>query len=86
MTGEKTFHRLLKPLEIYLLRIKQELRLKTKYEEIAQKPLLAQISNNAIMSVAHSLFVSGWQPMIGWTAGFLVLLYYAPQLIITTVA
>jgi hypothetical protein len=49
------------------------------------KPVLAQISNNAIMGAAQSIFVSGWQPLVGWTAGFLVLLYYAPQIIIITI-
>jgi hypothetical protein len=49
------------------------------------KPTLAQISNNAIMAAAQSIFVSGWQPLIGWSAGFLILLYYAPQLVIMMV-
>ena len=64
---------------------KARLEAEAKYEEVAQKPLLAQISANAMMSVAKSLFVSGWQPLIGWTAGFLILIYYAPQIIIMTV-
>jgi hypothetical protein len=55
-----------------------------KYEEIAQKTVLAQISNNAILAASSSLFNSGWQPLIGWTCGFLVFLYYAPQIIIMT--
>jgi hypothetical protein len=49
------------------------------------KSTLAQISNNAIMAAAQSIFVSGWQPLIGWSAGFLILLYYAPQLVIMMV-
>jgi hypothetical protein len=54
------------------------------FQDVVNRPILAQISNNAIMAAAQSIFVSGWQPLIGWTAGFLVLLYYAPQIIITT--
>lgn len=64
---------------------KARLEAEAKYQEIVQKPILAQISANAMMAVAKSLFVSGWQPLIGWTAGFLILLYYAPQIIIMTV-
>ena len=64
---------------------KARIEAEAKYEEIVQKPILAQISANAMMAVAKSLFVSGWQPLIGWTAGFLILIYYAPQIIIMTV-
>lgn len=64
---------------------KARIEAETHYEEIVQKPVLAQIGTNAIMAAAQSLFVSGWQPLIGWTSGFLVLLYYAPQIIIITI-
>lgn len=63
---------------------KARIEAETKYEEVVQKPVLAQISTNAIMAAAQSIFVSGWQPLIGWTAGFLILIYYAPQIIIAT--
>ncbi len=63
---------------------KARIEAETKYEEIAQKPVLAQLSNNAIMAAAANIFNSGWQPLIGWTSGFLVLIYYAPQIMITT--
>jgi hypothetical protein len=56
-----------------------------EYQDVIQKPVLAQISTNAIMAAAQSIYVSGWQPLIGWTAGFLILIYYAPQIIIMTV-
>jgi len=46
--------------------------------------VLEQIKTNSIMAAAQSIFVSGWQPLIGWTAGFLILLYYAPQIAIIT--
>ncbi len=64
---------------------KARIAAETQFQETVQKPVLAQISTNAIMAAAQSIFVSGWQPLIGWTAGFLVLLYYAPQIIIITV-
>lgn len=64
---------------------KARLEAEAKLEGVLQKPRLAQINHNVVMSVAKSLFISGWQPLIGWTAGFLILLYYAPQIIIITV-
>jgi len=63
---------------------KARIEAETKYEEILQKPVLAQIQTNSIMAAAQSVFVAGWQPLIGWTSGLLVLLYYAPQIIIIT--
>lgn len=45
---------------------------------------ITPISKNAIVSTAKSFFLSGWQSLIGWTAGFLVFLYYAPQIIVIT--
>lgn len=64
---------------------KARIEAETNFQEVVQKPVLAQISTNAIMAAAQSIFVAGWQPLIGWTAGFLILLYYAPQIIIITV-
>lgn len=64
---------------------KARIEAETKFEEVVQKPVIAQIGVNAIMAAAQSIYVSGWQPLIGWTAGFLVLIYYAPQIIIITV-
>lgn len=64
---------------------KDRIAAETQYQETIQKPVLAQISTNAIMAAAQSIFVAGWQPLIGWTAGFLILIYYAPQIIIITV-
>lgn len=49
------------------------------------KPILAQINTNAIMAAAQSIFVAGWQPLIGWTAGACIALYYVPQIIITNI-
>lgn len=63
---------------------KARLEAEGKLEEIEQKPQLAQLNNNAIMAAASSFFNSGWQPLIGWTAGFLVLIYYFPQIMIIT--
>jgi hypothetical protein len=56
-----------------------------KLQEEVNKPILSQISVNAILAASNQLFVSGWIPCLGWTAGFLILLYYAPQIIIITV-
>lgn len=53
-------------------------------EEVTQKPALAQLAINQILASSSNLFVSGWQPLTGWTCGFLVLIYYFPQIIIAT--
>lgn len=63
---------------------KAKIQAETQYQEVVQKVTLAQIGNNAIMAGAKSLFISGWQPLLGWTSGFLVLLYYAPQIFLIT--
>ncbi len=63
---------------------KARIEAETKLEEVEQKPQLAQLNNNAIMASATNLFNSGWQPLVGWTAGFLVLIYYFPQILIIT--
>jgi len=64
---------------------KARIESETKYEEVVQKPTLAQIGVNAVLATSASIYNSGWQPLIGWTAGFLILLYYAPQLIVIIV-
>jgi hypothetical protein len=61
-------------------RIEAETGLQTELE----KGIVAQTNVNAILASSSRWFNSGWQPMIGWTSGFLVLLYYFPQLIIAT--
>jgi hypothetical protein len=55
------------------------------YQDIVQKPVLAQASINAILAASTKLFNSGWQPLLGWTCGFLILLYYFPQITIATI-
>ncbi len=43
---------------------------------------MSESDKNLIADLSKTFFNSGWQPLIGWTAGFLILIYYAPQLII----
>lgn len=62
---------------------KARIEAETKLQEVVQKPILSQMANNAIMAASSNFFNSGWQAMMGWTAGFLILLYYAPQILIT---
>jgi hypothetical protein len=45
---------------------------------------LAQLENNRLMVVSGNVFNSGWIALLGWTSGFLVLLFYAPQIVIMT--
>ncbi len=63
---------------------KERLAAEASLAEIKNRPVMAQLSNNAIFAASTNIFNSGWQSLIGWTAGFLVLLYYAPQIIIAT--
>lgn len=55
-----------------------------KLQETLQKPQLVQLDTNRVLASANNIFTSGWQPLLGWTCGFLILLYYAPQIVITT--
>lgn len=61
---------------------KERLEAEAKLTEVIQQPQLAQLKNNAIMLASQKLFESGWQPLIGWTSGACVALYYVPQLIV----
>jgi len=54
----------------------------TGLETAQQQRGLKQLDNNRIMALASNMFQSGWQPLIGWTAGFCVALYYIPQLVV----
>jgi hypothetical protein len=63
---------------------KERIAAQANYEDIAQRPMLSQLANNGIMASSSIFFNSAWQPMIGWTAGFLILLYYFPQITIAT--
>ena len=64
---------------------KARIAAETSYEAVTQKRGLAQLENNRLMAIAGNLFESSWQPLIGYTAGFCVALYYVPQLIVANV-
>ena len=61
---------------------KARIEAETKPEEVTQKVTLAQIDTNKILAASSNIFNAGWQPLIGWTSGFCVALYYIPQLLI----
>lgn len=63
---------------------KARLMAETALKAQENEPILAQSNINAIIASSKSFFVSGWQPMLGWTCGFLILLFYAPQIMIIT--
>ena len=63
---------------------KDRIDAQTRLLDIEQKPLLAQLDNTSTMLKSKYFFESAWPALIGWTSGFLVLLYYAPQIIIST--
>jgi hypothetical protein len=64
---------------------KERLEGEQKLTETLEKPQLAQLEVNRTLALSSNLFNSGWQPLMGWTSGFLILLYYAPQIIIATI-
>jgi hypothetical protein len=47
-----------------------------------QRTDIESIKVNAIFAASERFFKSGFIPMTGWTVGFLILLFYAPQLIV----
>lgn len=68
-------------------RIEAEAKLKeaeAKLKEISQRPMLAQIDMNKILASSSNIFNSGGLALICWTAGFLLLLYYFPQILVAT--
>jgi hypothetical protein len=52
--------------------------------EIEQRPQLAAIDLNKIFAASSNFFNSAYIPLLGWTCGFLILIFYAPQIIIIT--
>ena len=54
----------------------------TAQEEVEQQRGLAQLRNDGIMAASANFFTEAWQPMIAWTAGLCLALYYIPQLIV----
>lgn len=63
---------------------KARLEAEKDFEQVAQQRGLAQIENNKLLILTGRFFNSGWIALLGWTCGFLILLYYAPQIIIIT--
>lgn len=47
--------------------------------------LLSQVEVNKVEAAHPSLFVSGWRPFIGWTAGIALFTYYVPFCLISLV-
>lgn len=60
---------------------KARIEAETKFEEVIQKPVLAQVDLNKTFAKSARFFDSSWQPLTGWTAGFCIFLYWVPQLI-----
>jgi hypothetical protein len=63
---------------------KARLEAEKDFTEVAQKPQLAQLEINKNYSLSSIFFNSAWIPLLGWTCGFLILIYYAPQILICT--
>lgn len=63
---------------------KARLEGENKLQETMNKVTLSQIGVNKSLALSSNLFNSGWQPLLGWTAGLLILLFYGPQIVIAT--
>lgn len=61
---------------------KERLEAEKNLTDVMQRPQLAQLENNKLLILTGKLFNSGWQPLIGWTSGACVFLYWVPQLMI----
>jgi hypothetical protein len=62
---------------------KDKLADEQKLEETLEKPTLAQIGVNKILATSSNIFKSGFMPLIGWTSGFCIALYWIPRLSFT---
>jgi hypothetical protein len=60
---------------------KARIQAETEMQKVMVQPVLEQQKVNAVLAASSQVFNSGWQPLIGWTAGFLILLYWGPQLV-----
>jgi hypothetical protein len=58
---------------------KEKLEGEQKLEETQQKPDLQQLEINKILASSGNLYLNGWQPLLGWTCGACVALYWIPQ-------
>ena len=63
---------------------KARIEAETELQKVVQKPQLAQLDTNKVFASSESFFKSGWSPLLGWTCGFLILVYYLPQIVIAT--
>jgi hypothetical protein len=61
---------------------KARIEAETKLQEVLQKPTLAQLDINRILASSADLYKSGGIALITWTCGFLIWLYYCPQIVI----
>jgi len=73
----------------YINKDKEKLKIVLDYnEKLSEKEtslLRGQIEVNKQEAQHKSLFVAGWRPFIGWTAGFAILYYYILQPFIVVV-
>lgn len=61
---------------------KARIEAETNFESVMQQSVIGQQEINKTLAASLYFFNSGWQPLVGWSAGFLILLYWAPQLIV----
>ncbi len=62
---------------------KGRIEAETGYQKVIQAPQMVQLETNKVMAASSVFFNSAWQPLIGWTSGACVFLYWVPQLVMT---
>lgn len=63
---------------------KARIEAETNYAKVLQEPVLEQTKLNEVYASSNSIFLAGGLPLLSWSCGFLILLYYAPQILIAT--
>lgn len=61
---------------------KSRIEAEEKLQDTLQKPQLAQLENNRLLILTGKFFNTAWQPLIAWTSGACVFLYWVPQLLV----
>lgn len=59
---------------------KARIEAETAYQQALQPSVKGQQEINRTLAASLYFFNNGWQSLIGWSAGLLILVYWAPQL------
>lgn len=63
---------------------KEKIKAQTELAKVLMQDDAKQIDLNKLYANSTSIFMSGWRPLLAWTCGFCIALYYLPLIAITT--